>query len=434
MKILKVIHGYPLRFNAGSEVYSQLLCNELSKQHEIQVFTRQENPFIPDYEMTQDIDHLNDKIILNLINIARPKDRFINQEVDEQFGKLLDQFEPDIVHIGHLNHLSLTLVMEAKIRQIPTVFTIHDFWMMCPRGQFLQFNIGEKNVWQLCDGQNDEKCARKCYSRYFTGTDSFLSSDIKYWSNWVHQRMEKTKEVMNAIDFFLSPSLYLLEAYQSEFKINDNRIKYLDYGFNYANLMDRTRKTEESIVFGYIGTHIPAKGIDYLIKAFEKLRGNAILRIWGRERAEQTTFLKHLAEPISQSPKLKIEWCPEYENSNIVEEVFNHIDVIVTPSIWGENSPLVIHEALQCRIPVITADYGGMKEYVSHMTNGLLFTHRNIEDLTAKMQMVIDDPSLISRLNRGYLQSESGNVVSIEEHCSEIESIYSKLLNDQKEC
>ena len=40
MKILKVIHGYPMRYNAGSEVYSQTLCHGLSKKHTVEVFSR----------------------------------------------------------------------------------------------------------------------------------------------------------------------------------------------------------------------------------------------------------------------------------------------------------------------------------------------------------------------------------------------------------
>ena len=44
MKVLKVIHGYPMRYNAGSEVYSQTLCHQLAKSHEVHVFTRAENP------------------------------------------------------------------------------------------------------------------------------------------------------------------------------------------------------------------------------------------------------------------------------------------------------------------------------------------------------------------------------------------------------
>jgi hypothetical protein len=47
MKILKVIHGYPMRYNAGSEVYSQTLCHGLAERHEVHVFTREEDAFAP---------------------------------------------------------------------------------------------------------------------------------------------------------------------------------------------------------------------------------------------------------------------------------------------------------------------------------------------------------------------------------------------------
>jgi hypothetical protein len=57
--------------------------------------------------------------------------------------------------------------------------------------------------------------------------------------------------------------------------------------------------------------------------------------------------------------KTLFQWHHEYNNFNIVNDVFNHIDAIVVLSIWEENSPLVIHEAQQCRIPVITVGFGG---------------------------------------------------------------------------
>jgi hypothetical protein len=56
------------------------------------------------------------------------------------------------------------------------------------------------------------------------------------------------------------------------------------------------------------------------------------------------------------------------------------------PSVWVENSPLVIHEAQQARVPVITADAGGMAEYVHHEVNGLLFAHRDPAALAEQMQ------------------------------------------------
>ena len=56
MKILQVIHGYPMRYNAGSEVYTQGLCQALAERNEVHVFTRQENAFLPEYAMQRETD------------------------------------------------------------------------------------------------------------------------------------------------------------------------------------------------------------------------------------------------------------------------------------------------------------------------------------------------------------------------------------------
>lgn len=77
----------------------------------------------------------------------------------------------------------------------------------------------------------------------------------------------------------------------------------------------------------------------------------------------ETDGLKALASSVPGAAESRIEWMGEYRNQDIVPEVFNRCDAIVVPSIWAENSPLAIHEALQARVPVITADYGGMSEY-----------------------------------------------------------------------
>jgi glycosyltransferase involved in cell wall biosynthesis len=124
-----------------------------------------------------------------------------------------------------------------------------------------------------------------------------------------------------------------------------------------------------------------------------------------------------------------VEWIGEYRNPEIVPSVFNRCDAIVVPSIWAENSPLVIHEALQASVPVITADYGGMAEYVGHEENGLLFTHRNPESLARQMQRLVGDPQLARGLGaRGYLQSADGNVPDMKDHSLAVEGIYARLV------
>ena len=49
MKVLQIIHGYPMRYNAGSEVYTQGLAQVLAERHEVHVFTREENALLPEY-------------------------------------------------------------------------------------------------------------------------------------------------------------------------------------------------------------------------------------------------------------------------------------------------------------------------------------------------------------------------------------------------
>ena len=430
VRILQVIHGYPMRYNAGSEVYTQGLAQALAERHDVHVFTRQENAFLPEYDTHQETDPSDPRITLHVVNMARARDGYRHPSVDDAFADLLDDIDPDVVHIGHLNHLSTSLVFEAEARRIPVVFTLHDYWLMCPRGQFIQmYPEDPSDVWPVCDGQDDRKCAIRCYVRYFSGSEEEYEADASHWTDWVGRRMGHIREVCDAVDVFIAPSRYLLRRFRDDFGIPEGRLTYLDYGFHRRRMEGRSRTRGEPFTFGYIGTHIPAKGVNHLIEAFGGVAGNPLLRVWGRDRGVETAGLKALAHSLPGAAGNRIEWMGEYRNQDIVGDVFNRCDTIVVPSIWAENSPLVIHEALQARVPVITADYGGMAEYVQHERNGMLFAHRDPDSLAQQMQRLADDPRLAERLgSRGYVQSDDGNVPDMVEHSLAVESIYHGLM------
>jgi glycosyltransferase involved in cell wall biosynthesis len=433
MRILKVIHGYPPLYNAGSEVYSQMLCHGLAKQHEVHVFTREENPFAEDFSLRIMHDNLVPTIKLHVANIPGEKYRYryLHQEIDQIFANILTQIQPDIVHIGHLNHLSVSLIYEIVKQNIPIIYTLHDYWLMCPRGQFIQRNSRlTEELWALCNGQENKKCAQRCYAGYFSGAKQETSADINYWTDWVQRRMSHIHNIIPHINYFIAPSQYLYQRYVKDFGLSEQKIRYLDYGFDLQRLQNRQRTQDTSFTFGYIGTHIPAKGIQQLISAFGLVQGNCQLIIWGRPRSQNTEGLKAIVGTLPLEIQSRIKWLPEYRNEHIVNDVFNHVDCIVVPSIWVENSPLVIHEALQVRLPVITANAGGMAEYVEHEKNGLLFEHRNVQSLADQMQRLIDDPQLAQQLGaQGYLQAPDRNIPNLVAHVAAIESIYQGLLH-----
>jgi glycosyltransferase involved in cell wall biosynthesis/MoaA/NifB/PqqE/SkfB family radical SAM enzyme len=431
MKILKVIHGYPMRYNAGSEVYSQTLCHELAARHEVHVFTREEDAFAPDFRLRLERDQDDPRVAVHVVNNPRFKDRYRATGIDQRFAEVLDRVAPDLVHVGHLNHLSTSLLREAALREIPIVFTLHDYWLMCPRGQFMQmFPEDPNNLWPACDGQDNRKCAERCYARYFSGAPSEQGADVAYWTEWVARRMHHVREMAELVDLFIAPARYLQGRYGDEFGLPESKLVYLDYGFERERMAGRRRVSGEPFTFGYIGTHIPAKGIHDLIRAFGRLTGNTKLRIWGRPRGQETDALKSIAASLPPGVEAQVEWVAEYKNQEIVRDVFDRCDAIVVPSVWVENSPLVIHEAQQARVPTVTADAGGMAEYVRHEVNGLLYEHRSVASLAEQMQRFVDSPEFAARLGaRGYLYSASRDIPSIDGHVREIERLYENILS-----
>ena len=178
MHILKIIHGYP----PGSEVYSQSICTELSKYHRLSVFTREENPYTPCFSIRE--EKINENLTLYLINNPQGKDGYRHQQMDDVFSSLIKKLQPNIAHIGHLNHLSTGLVDVLEQFKIPIIYTLHDFWLMCPRGQFLTRSIGRaEGNFQLCTHQDDKKCAIDCYKVYFSGIKENEANDVNVLAN-----------------------------------------------------------------------------------------------------------------------------------------------------------------------------------------------------------------------------------------------------------
>src|ERR1051326_706577 len=199
MKIVQVFHGYPMRYNAGSEVYTQTLAHALAARHDVHVFTRQHDRFLPDYHLQEEQDPADQRVKLHVINLARTRDRYRHTEVDQRFGALLVEIQPALLHVGHLSHLSTSLVLEARRKHIPVVFTLHDFWLMFPRGQFIQLQPRTSgDLWPLCDGQADRKCAERVYTSNISGDPDASAADVSYWTDWVHRRMAHIRDICAA--------------------------------------------------------------------------------------------------------------------------------------------------------------------------------------------------------------------------------------------
>jgi len=404
LNILKIIHGYPPYYMAGSEVYTFNLSQEMSKFFNITIFTRVEDDFQKPYAIKESNENG-----ITIIRVNKPsrdytfRSKYEDHKMAKIFEKCLVRVKPDIVHIGHLSHLTIFIVDIIKKYEIPVIFTLHDYWMMCIRGQLIRDDLS------LCSGPEIEKCS-ECNKKYFT-SHSHAKEEIGDW-------LKALKTINENVDLFISPSKFLQQKY-NEYGIPENKIIYIDYGFNKELLNGIKRKPSTKIRFGFLGRIIPVKGISLLIDAFNELdHSKAELNIYGKLPSSYMFLKKRCLNSA-------INFKGSYDYIDI-SSVLSNIDVVVVPSIWYENSPLVIHEAFLAKIPVITSNIGGMAELVTHEKNGLLFEPGNVEDLIEKMNVFIENPNLIE----GY--SKETYVRSIQEDVEEIEKLYIKLLRKKE--
>ena len=70
------------------------------------------------------------------------------------------------------------------------------------------------------------------------------------------------------------------------------------------------------------------------------------------------------------------------------------------PSLWLENSPLVIHEAFMTGIPIVGARIGGIADLVEHGVNGLLYTPTSSAELGDVLRSLIEAPDRLDELAR----------------------------------
>ena len=446
MKILQVVHGFPPENSAGTEVYTYGLSKALSRDHEVFVFYRVSDFTKREYEVSyREEEGLK---LFSINNTFRDYDSFESTYKDDrlavEFGKILDRIKPDIVHVQHLLYLSVKMIGEAKNRGLPVVFTLNDYWLLCPQGQLLKGNR------VVCDGTEGSDCVpcvlyqlgiRKNVSYFYTTIRKFMPGwffqAVKnlyllyakifflrstHYRKSFSERTEYMKAFCGKIDLFLAPSEFLRKRFVA-FGIPETRIRLSPYGFDVQRIKPSAKSPSKLIRFGFIGNLMPAKGAHVLIEAFcgiEETR--AELKIYGKVFSYKSALGDYAGQIKKRAQGCKnIKFKGGFVNAD-VQNIFREIDVLVVPSIWYENAPLVIQEAFLSRTPVIASRIGGIPELVRDGENGFLFEAGDPADLKTKLKWVIETPQVLNKFHSCFVA-----IKSFEENAEEVVGIYKGL-------
>jgi glycosyltransferase involved in cell wall biosynthesis len=239
----------------------------------------------------------------------------------------------------------------------------------------------------------------------------------------VDDRLAAARRVFNEVDLFVAPSRSIADEFQ-RLGVDAAKIRTSDYGFvpllrSIRNGNDGTRRP---LRIGYVGTLVWHKGVHVLLDAVRGIPLNAYeLKIFGNP----DVFPDYSAALLGGAAGLPVRFMGAFDRERVAE-VYAQIDVLVVPSLWLENSPLVIHEAFMAGIPVVGARIGGIVDLVDEGRTGLLYDPASPIELQAVLRTLIENPQRLNALAE--FARTMPRVKSIVEDAQEWERAYAEVL------
>jgi glycosyltransferase involved in cell wall biosynthesis len=211
-------------------------------------------------------------------------------------------------------------------------------------------------------------------------------------------RFSHLRAAFELVDIAIAPSRFLIEMFGRNGYPAD-RIRHSPYGMDLSWLPAlRPRNLAAPLTFGYLGQIHPLKGVDVLVRAVASLppRSDVALEIHG-DLSKQPAYSDRLRALASGRSDIRF---PGPFGRDRIAEVLSGLDVVVVPSRWYENTPLVIYEAFAAGKPVIATNLGGMSEVVAPGVNGMLFERGDASGLAECLRLLVADADLRERLAR----------------------------------
>ena len=282
-------------------------------------------------------------------------------EAKKKLSKLLDDYPVDIAHSHCIyHHLSPSVLVELKAREIPSVMTAHDLKLACPAYKMLN----DKGVCEECKNRNVLPLVK---NRCIHGSLSI--STLVAIESTVHKLFGLYK---NNLDKIIAPSLFYKNKL-IEWGWDIDRIEYIP---NYIDIEKYTPQFDPGNYALYFGRLAPEKGIGTLIRSAVKL--GIVLKIAGNGPSVEK--LKQLAYGYKNIQFLG------YVGGSELWKLVQNSRVVVLPSEWYENAPISLLEAYACGKPVLGAQIGGIPEMVKEGETGVLFNSMDENSLTEKLE------------------------------------------------
>ena len=394
--------------NGGSETYIFKLGEALVKLgHEVQYFGMEHEGRCVGNRAnayTSDMDfHGGSK----LSKLTYPIKTIYSSEARKKIRLVLDDFEPDVVHLNNFNYqLTPSVILEVvkwrkeKSRDCKIIFTAHDYQLLCPNHMFNNPQTHENC--EKCVGGHFTNCikgrcihgsaaksfvgAMEAYFWKYKGTYKYIDKII-CCSEFMKTKMDTNPvfagKTIAMHNFITHADKEAAACGESTFSKSSSRDKAMDSESTFSESASYDNAHEDKYVL-YFGRYSWEKGIKTLIKACEKLPDINFIFAGSGEYAEE----------IEKLPNGKNVG---FKTGEELDALIRNAEFTVYPSEWYENCPFSVMESQERLVPVVGANIGGIPELVEDNKTGRLFTSGDAKELADTIKNLWNNPEELGR-------------------------------------
>ncbi|MCI9574148.1 MAG: glycosyltransferase family 4 protein [Lachnospiraceae bacterium] len=365
--------------NGGAETYIFKLGDYLkSCGHEVQYFgmehkSRCVGNAVNSY--TSDMDfHEGSKIS----KVTYPVRTIYSAEARKKIRIVLDDFQPNVVHLNNFNYqLTPSVILEIiewrkqNRKKCKIIFTAHDYQLICPNHM-----LNNPNTHQNC-----EKCLGGHFINCVKGS-CIHGSKAKSLIGTIEAYFWKWRTVYKYIDTIICCSEFM----KSKMESNPLFAKKSVTLHNFVDRVEQKTIAKKDYIL-YFGRFSKEKGIYTLIKACKEL--------------PNIQFVFAGTGPL----ECEINSIPNIMNTGFLngaalESLIREARFSVYPSEWYENCPFSVMESQMHGTPVLGADIGGIPELIEVGRTGELYESGNAAELKKKIEKLWADKELTDQYSR----------------------------------
>lgn len=450
MRLALIVHGFPPLERAGVENHCAALAKALcARGHTVEVLAPRIDPERPEGSLVrEEVDGYGITWVHWSRGTDDPEREFDRPHAREAFGEFLDQARPDVLHFHQLSKLGWSLAEDARKRNLPTVFTAHDYAAICgvptlqrpdlsplpiapPPEELARCDLARSflnGIERLGDYQVGvhahqlEPHERQQLEDILHGEPSAEGELGGQLADCVHVRREleeRRRKVMETFDAVLAPSQTMLDALVAH-GVDEARIELVPYGIETSALSQLTPpkpRRAAPICFGFIGSMSKHKGPHILLDALARLRRSCRARLYG-----DSTDRVYVESLRVKAERLGAEWHGAFDAEDL-PRIMETIDVLVVPSMWLENAPFVIREAFAAHRPVLASRTPALAECVRDRIDGLLFDPGNSLALAQQMRRLSTRPQELGTMIGAVRPPQD-----LAKHVEALETVYASCL------